>query len=324
MCHNIHYLHPIEPTLLRRQKTDILQDDRSGVRFYIWFQVALRSSERHNPPPICGSPTTKVHNPDKFPRVRRSVGQPVLVDRSARGDRGWSIDRSATPSARTWRSRGDRSLAHSSLLIFDNATETDCHLSCDSLISYISLRYASRWKSRILCYPRTPLPRTAMLTCEPTTSPRTSFKFPCVRFHGTGFSTPAMHPRIFLRNSRDIDCNGGRYDIELKCDRPCYMFILSSVTMEYVTRAMQPCGSIICIRLFWEGSRFSPQGLKCDRISRLYLVKYIHILLYILYTAALVGYLLFSFPRREISRYQKFFYHLPLTVADLVKLNLHF
>lgn len=248
----------------------------------------------------------EVHNPDKFPRVRArgrsSVDQLALVDRSRRGWKPRLIDRSVSRIVHT-EVRGGPAVALSRIpRSWFSATrpKPPAVISPSTRLSPLHLPQEpppSRWKSRILCYPLSPtavLARVRRLErylsfsmCDPRPAPPPAAHPP-----------PPPTPLHFPQKLRNIDCNGWN-DIELKCDQPRYMFTLSGVTMEYVTRAIQPCGSIICIRLFWEGSRFSPPGLK--RISRLYLMKYIYIPLYIPFTAALVGYLLFSFPRKGID-----------------------
>lgn len=96
---------------------------------------------------------------------------------------------------------------------------------------------------------------------------------------------------VFLRNCTVSTCN----DIELKCDQPpCYMFILSSVTMEYVMRARCNRAVRSFASVYFEKDR-SFLRARYETRPRLYLVKYIHILFYILYPLTLVGYLLFSF-----------------------------
>lgn len=76
---------------------------RSLGSFYIWFQIAILSSEQHNFPSTYGSPTSEVYNPDKFPQIRTrgdlSVDQLRLIDRSTRKT---VIDRSVSRTSSTF------------------------------------------------------------------------------------------------------------------------------------------------------------------------------------------------------------------------------
>lgn len=90
--------------------------------------------------------------------------------------------------------------------------------------------------------------------------------------------------------------------------------------MEYVMRARCNRAVRSFTSVYFEKDRSSLRD-RYEARPRLYLTKYIHILLYILYSLTLVGYLLFSFSRTEILKHQKYSYCLLLTISDSLKLK---
>lgn len=183
--------------------------------------------------------------------------QPAFVDRSARGtarliDRSWL----AVPSLGAERFRGRSPGVHSSLLISGGALARPPVI--DPLISYISpVEGTYPLLSSDASWPQT---ATLVRLRDATTSSRTLFRLfrfsersgrPARARVSSFTSTPTTRACVFLRNRRSRRRAGCGYDIELKCE-PASLYVYFAERDNGIRYAgeMQPCGSIICIRLF--------------------------------------------------------------------------
>lgn len=130
-------------------------------------------------------------------------------------------------------------------------------------------------------------------------------------------TTLASPPRVFfLRNRAAVNLATVS---KLKRDQPCYMFILSSVTMEYAMRARCNRAVRSFASVYFEKDR-SFLRARYETRPRVCISReiYSYILFYILYPLTLVGYLLFFLfvAERDIEASKIF----PLSVVNNTRL----
>lgn len=190
----------------------------------------------------------EVYNPDEFPRVRargcssvdqlvapvdRSRGKPRLIDRSASRAVRTDGEGLAVPFFRTFLAPDFQQRRPKPPAVISPATR----------LSPLHLPQGFRFcRSHV-----SPVIHGRLFPERRCTSPRTLFKFFYPRL---ALPFPRSSSPVFSSRSCVTSTAMAGTISSLNATSPRYMFILSSVTMEYVTRAMQPCGSIICIRLF--------------------------------------------------------------------------
>jgi len=166
--------------------------------------------------------------------------------------------------------------------------KSSAHLSHDSLISLASPS-GRFWRSRILCYPRTPL--SQMLVNQPT-SPRRLFKF----LYMKSCSSTRNSLSYFPQKLRNIDC--GTIS-SLNATSPaiclfCRAWQWNMLCARCVTVRFDHLHPFILRRIAVLSVRFQARPHFTFVSHEIYSYP-------TLYTVALVGYLLFSFPRRDIE-----------------------